>query len=125
MERTERIRVLFVDDSHDVRDGLKSILQANADIEVVGEAVDGSEGITEVERLRPRVVLMDAEMQGVGGIEATRRIKEGDQDVQVILLTVHSCYLEDALAAGADTYLLKDCGRRVLLKAIRELARRE
>ena len=125
MEETQRIRVLIADDSPDIRNGLKSILQASSDVEVIGEAAEGSEAIAEVERLQPRVVLMDAHMRGVGGIEATRRIKELAPQVRVILLTVHSGYLEDALAAGADTYLLKDCGRRELLLAIRGLARQE
>ena len=125
MATTERIRVLIVDDSPDIRDGLRSILQASSDIEVMGEAADGSEAIAEVERLRPQVVLMDVRMEGVGGIEATRRIKERSPHVKVIILTVHSGYLEEALAAGADAYLLKDCGRHELLQAIRGLVRQE
>ena len=125
MTETERIRVLIVDDSPDIRDGLISILQASSDIEVVGEAADGSEAMGEIDRLQPQVVLMDAQMEGVGGIEATRRIKERSPHIKVVLLTVHSVYLEDALAAGADTYLLKDCGRHELLQAIRGLVRQE
>ena len=125
MAKTEPIRVLIVDGNPDIRDGLRSILQAISDIDVVGEATDGSQAISEVERLSPQVVLMDAQMEGVDGIEATRRIKDLSPHVKIILLAAHSGYLEDALAAGVDTYLFKDCGRHELQQAIRGLVRRE
>lgn len=120
----QKIRVLIVDDSSAVRNGLQSILRAHPDIEVVGKAADGREAIAEVEQLQPGVVLMDAQMPEMDGTEATRRIKEHFPHIRVLFLTVHPEYAEAALAAGADACLLKDSGRQELLQAIRELGRR-
>ena len=115
------IKVLIVDDSSVVRDGLKGILRAHPDIQVVGEAANGLEAIDKAEQLQPDIVLMDAQMPVMDGVEATHQIKERLPAVKVLFLTVHTGYIEDALAAGADAYLLKDSGRRELLQAIREL----
>ena len=120
----EKISVLLVDDSAAVRDGLQSILRAYDDIDVVGEAGDGLEAISKAEQLRPGVILMDAQMPGMDGVEATRQIKERLPAVRVLFLTVHSGYIDEALAAGADAYLQKDTGRQELLQVIRELGRR-
>ena len=120
----DKITVLIVDDSAAVRDGLRSILRANPDIEVLGEAADGLAAIARVEGLQPDIILMDAQMPQMDGIEATRRIKVRWPNIKILFLTVHTEYVEAALAAGADTYLLKDSGRRELLQAIRELGRR-
>jgi len=116
-----KIRVLIVDDSAVVRDGLQSVLRAHPEIEVVGEAEDGLEAISKAEQLQPGVILMDAQMPEMDGVEATRRIKERLPSVKILFLTVHAGYVEDALVAGADGYLLKDSGRRELLQAIRKL----
>jgi len=121
----ERIAVLIVDDNATVRDGLQSILQANDDITVVGEAVNGAEAIAQAERLRPEVILMDAQMPGIDGIEATRRIKQRVPDAKILFLTVHSGYIEEAMAAGADANLMKDTDRETLLATIRELGSRK
>ena len=117
----QKIRVLIVDDSAAVRDGLSSILSAHADIEVVGEAVDGLDAVAKAQELQPDVILMDAQMPGVDGIEVTRRIKARFPETKVLFLAVHTSYIEEALAAGADSYLMKDCRRGELLKTIREL----
>ena len=117
----EKIKVLIVDDSSAVRNGLQSILRANPDIHVVEEASDGLEAIGKAEQLEPGVILMDAQMPELDGIEATRRIKERFPHIKVLVLTVHDAYIDMALAAGADSYLLKDSGRQKLLQAIREL----
>lgn len=118
----EKIRVLIVDDNEVVREGLKSIFEPQADIEVVGQAVDGLDAVAKAEKLEPDVILMDAQMPGIDGTEATRRIKQILPDVKVLFLTVYGEYVGSALAAGASWYLTKDCRRQDLLEAIRVLA---
>lgn len=119
----EKIKVMIVDDNEVVREGLKSILDPQADIEVVGEAVDGLDAVAKAEKLLPDVILMDAHMPGMDGTEATRRIKKVMPDVKVLFLTVYGDYVGSALEAGASWYLTKDCRRQDLLEAIRVLAR--
>ncbi|MBC8275975.1 MAG: response regulator transcription factor [Chloroflexi bacterium] len=118
----EKIKVLLVDDNEVVREGLKSILEPQADMEVVGEAVDGLDAVVKAEKLCPEVILMDAQMPGIDGTEATRRIKQSLPDVKVLFLTVYGEYVGGALAAGASWYLTKDCRRQDLLEGIRVLA---
>jgi DNA-binding NarL/FixJ family response regulator len=118
----EKIKVLLVDDNEVVREGLKSILEPQADIEVIGQAVDGLDAVTKAEKLQPDVIVMDAQMPGIDGPEATRRIKKSLPDVKVLFLTVYGDYVGDALGAGASWYLTKDCRRQDLLEAIRVLA---
>ncbi|MCL5961393.1 MAG: response regulator transcription factor [Chloroflexi bacterium] len=119
----DRIRVLLVDDSSAVKNGLQSILQVHSDIEVVGKAADGLEAIASSQQLRPDVILMDVQMPVMDGLEATRRIKDLLPETKILLLIVHPEYVEDALAAGADGFMMKDCGRQELLGEIRELGR--
>ena len=119
----DKIRVLLVDDNEVVREGLKSILDPHTDIEVVGQAVDGLDAVAKAEKLKPGVILMDAQMPGMDGTEATRRIKQILPDVKVVFLTVYGDYVGRALDAGASWYLTKDCRRQDLLDAIRVLAR--
>lgn len=118
----DKIKVLMVDDNEVVREGLKSILEPQVDIEVVGEAVDGLDAVAKAETLYPDVILMDAQMPGIDGTEATRRIKQSLPDVKVLFLTVYGEYVGGALAAGASWYLTKDCRRQDLLEGIRVLA---
>jgi DNA-binding NarL/FixJ family response regulator len=120
----QKIRILIVDDSSVVREGLCSIIKTQSDLDIVGQAIDGLDAIDQASELHPNIILMDAQMPGTGGVEATRRIKELFPEIKVLFLTVHTGYIEDALAAGVDSYLMKDCGRKELLKAIRELAAR-
>ena len=119
------IRIMIVDDSSAVRDGLTSILRSQPDIEVIGQAGDGLEAIDKFEELSPDVILMDVQMPEMDGIEATRQIKKRSSSVKILVLTVHTRYIDDALAAGADEFLLKDTGRKELCDAIKKLGERQ
>ena len=115
------IRVLIADDHAVVRQGLKTFLELQDDIEVVEDVADGEAAVAAVEREAPDVVLMDLVMPGVDGVEAIRRIKEGRPQARVLVL---SSFLDDerlfpAVRAGAAGYLLKDVEPRELVKAIR------
>ena len=103
-------RVLVVDDEPGTRDLVRAMLEQDG-IHVVGEAENGTEAVAATRELDPDVVLMDYRMPGVSGIEATRRIKESDPCVQVIVLTIHddAALLESAEDAGAYCYLVKGC----------------
>ena len=123
----EPITVLIVDDHPVVRQGLRTFLELQEDLEIVGEAGDGEAAIAEVERLLPDVVLMDLRMPGVDGIEATRRIRSISPSTRVIALT---SFTDDetvfpAVKAGAAGYLLKDIRPQDLAEAIRTVHRGE
>jgi len=118
--------VLIVDDQALVRAGFRMILEAEEDMEVVGEAADGQEAVTEARRLRPDVVLMDVRMPDVDGIEATRRLLAEDRSaVKVVMLTTFDMdeYVYDALRAGASGFLLKDVPPEQLVDGIRAVAK--
>ncbi len=120
--------VLIVDDQALVRAGFRMILEAEEDMEVVGEAADGREAVTEARRLRPDVVLMDVRMPDVDGIEATRRLLAEDRSaVKVVMLTTFDMdeYVYDALRAGASGFLLKDVPPEQLVDGIRAVAKGE
>jgi DNA-binding NarL/FixJ family response regulator len=117
--------VLIVDDQALVRAGFRMILEAEEDMEVVGEAADGREAVAEARRLRPDVVLMDVRMPDVDGIEATRRLLSDDAtDAKVVMLTTFDMdeYVYDALRAGASGFLLKDVPPEQLVEGIRAVA---
>ncbi len=118
------IRVLIVDDQALVRAGFRMILEAQPDIEVVGEAGDGSAAIDGVRTLRPDVVLMDIRMPGVDGIEATRRLTDAGSNARVVILTTYDLdeYVFDALAAGASGFLLKHVPPEELVQGVRVVA---
>lgn len=111
-------RVLIADDRPHARRGLRAVLALRPEIVIVGEATDGEEAVRLAEALRPDVVLMDAKMPRLDGVEATQFIKERWSEIRVVLLTVHAGYRVDALAAGADAFLIKGCSREELLGAI-------
>jgi len=119
------IRILLADDHPVVRDGLAAMLGTQPDFEVVGEAGTGAAAVSEAERLRPDVVLMDLEMPVLDGIEATRRIRAESPGVAVVLLTSFSDRerILRALDAGAAGYLLKDADPAELARAVRAAAR--
>ena len=118
------VRVVIVDDERLVRSGLRLILRAAADIEIVGEAADGIEALDVVDRDRPDVVLLDIRMPRLDGLEAARRILARDPAPRVIVLTTFDLdeYVYEALRAGASGFLLKDAPEERLIAAIRVAA---
>jgi DNA-binding NarL/FixJ family response regulator len=123
----ETIQVFIADDHTLFRDGLRALLTAVTDVAVVGEAATGDEAAGLVERLQPDIVLMDIQMPGLNGIEATRRITTASPHVGVIIVTM----FEDddsvfaAMRAGARGYILKGAGQEEVLRTIRAVARGE
>jgi len=117
------IRILVVDDHAILRDGIRSLLESQDDIVVVGEASDGEEAFNLARNLLPDIVLMDITMPKTNGLEATRLIKESFPQVNVLILTQHDNreYIAPALEAGASGYVLKRSGRREMLNAIRQV----
>jgi len=118
-----RIRVLVADDHVVIREGIRLLLEAQPDIEVVGEASDGWEAWKKALKLRPDVVLMDITMPGVGGLEATRQLRATMPDIRVLVLTMHEGedFFFGMLQAGASGYVLKGASSHELLNAIRSV----
>jgi DNA-binding NarL/FixJ family response regulator len=114
----QRVRVLVADDHPHSRRGLRVLLATSPEVEVVGEAANGQQTLCLVEECQPDVVLMDVRMPMLDGLEAARIIKSRWPEVRVVLLTMHAAYQADALAAGADGFLLKGCPTENLLAAI-------
>jgi two-component system response regulator NreC len=114
------IRLLLVDDHAILRAGLRMLFAAEEDLEIVGEAESGSEALEAVQRLHPDVVIMDVAMPGMGGIEATRRIKEISPTTSVLALTMHEDeqYFFEMLSAGASGYIPKRAAPDDLIAAI-------
>ncbi|CAN5796479.1 response regulator transcription factor [soil metagenome] len=122
--RVELTRILIADDHPHFRDGLRALLLSAPDVEVVGEARDGEETVTLAGRLQPDVILMDLNMPGMGGIEATRRILHTSPHISVLVV---SMYEDDdsvfaALKAGARGYLLKGALKAEILRSIRAVS---
>jgi len=114
----QHIRVLIADDRLSSRNGLRALLATQLEIEIVGEAADGREAVHLVEQCQPDVVLMDLRMPVIDGLEATRMIKGRWPQVKVIVLTMYPSHQPEALAAGADAFLVKGCSAEDLLEAI-------
>jgi two-component system response regulator NreC len=120
-----KIRVFICDDHALFRDGLKAILREEPDIDMIGDAKDGREGVEQILKLKPDVVLMDVEMPDLNGFEATRRITQADRRIKVLILTM---YQEEevvarCLDAGASGYVLKDASASQLVHAIETVHR--
>lgn len=122
---TEPIRVLLVDDQDLIRVGFRLVLEAEADMSVVGEAGDGEEAIRRARELRPDVVLMDIRMPGLDGIAATEAIVAAMPDTRVLVLTTFDLdeYAFGAIRAGASGFLLKDAQRHEMTSAVRAVHR--
>ena len=123
----DKIRILLVDDHAILRAGLRALLRAEADIEVVDEASDGKEAVAKTEELSPDIVLMDISMPVMNGLEATRRIHQSCPGVKVLVLTIHDNeeYLFQVLEAGGSGYLVKKSAATELISAIRAVHRGE
>ncbi len=119
----EKITVLIAEDHTLIREGLRSLLSAHQDLEVIGEAGDGREAIEKAEKLSPSLVLMDLSMPRLSGVEAIRVIKKKWPQIKVIALTVNDSdeYVQAAFQAGAEGYLLKDSNRGELIQSIRNV----
>ena len=115
------MRVLIADDRSRSRRGLRALLATQPGIQVVGEARDGREAVRLVEERRPDAVVMDAKMPAMDGLTATRLIKERWPEVRVIVLTMYGSHKADAIAAGADAFLVKGCLADELLEAIQRV----
>lgn len=122
---SDSIRVLLVDDQELIRVGFRLVLEAEAGIEVVGEAADGDAAIASARALRPDVVLMDVRMPGTDGIAATEAITREVPESRVLVLTTFDLdeYAFGAIAAGAGGFLLKDAQRHELISAVRAVHR--
>jgi DNA-binding NarL/FixJ family response regulator len=121
---TTTTRILLADDHAVLRQGMKHLIDAEPDMEVVGEASDGNEVVRLASELAPDIVVMDLSMPEVGGAEATRRLKALNSTCKVLVLTVHEdrSYLRELLEAGALGYMLKRAAADELIRAIRAIA---
>lgn len=119
MSEVARTRVLLVDDHVVLREGLRRILEAQPDVEVIGEAGSGEDALAQADGGEPDVVLMDVRMPGMDGIEATRRLLSAHPSVRVLVLSAYAEFANEALGAGAAGFVLKSGGSCRLLAALR------
>lgn len=127
MSAGARIRVLIADDQALFREGLRTLLSTRPEVDVVGEAANGLEALAMTAKLQPAVVLMDLQMPGMNGIQATIRLRERHPDIPVLVLTTFDddANLFGALRAGAAGYLLKDVSSETLVAALQAATRGE
>ncbi|MBL8209426.1 MAG: response regulator transcription factor [Bryobacterales bacterium] len=120
----KKIRILLADDHRMVRQGFRMILDAQEDMEVIGEAGNGRDAVEMARSLKPEVVVMDVTMPELNGIEATRRIREAEPLVRVLALSVHrdGVYVREIVRAGAEGYILKESADSELIAAVRAVA---
>jgi DNA-binding NarL/FixJ family response regulator len=119
-----RVRVLLIDDHAVLRDGLKLLLGMESDLEVVGEAGTGEEGVALAEQMRPEVVVTDVGLPDIDGVEVTKRLRDRVVTARVLVLTVHDEdeYIYSLMQAGASGYLLKNSAGQDLVDAVRAVA---
>lgn len=116
-------KVLITDDRLASRKGLRALMLTQPDIQVIGEAENGQQAIQFIEENKPDVVIIDAKMPIMNGLEATRIIKKKWKRIRVIILTMHDDIREEAIAAGADAFLVKGCSPDVLFQEIKNIRR--
>ena len=118
-----KIRIVLTDDHTLFRQGIRTLLSAESDLEIVGEAANGTEAVERVTELRPDLVLMDIGMPGLSSFEATRQIKKIRPDTKILFLTMYDDedYLVQCMEVGASGYVLKDSPAQQLLAAIRDV----
>jgi DNA-binding NarL/FixJ family response regulator len=117
-------KVLITDDRITSRKGLRALMLTQPDIQIIGEANNGEKAIQFIKKNKPDVVLMDAFMPKMNGLEATRIIKKKWRNVRVVILTLHDDIREEALAAGADAFLVKGCSPDDLIREIKNERRK-
>jgi two-component system response regulator NreC len=118
---TEKLRILLAEDHQTVREGIKLLVNAQSDMEVVGEVSDGELAIQEALRLKPDLVVMDISMPNMNGLKATKRLRSVYPDIKILTLTRHTDdgYLQQLIGAGANGYVLKQSAPTDLINAIR------
>jgi len=119
-----RTTIVLADDHHIVRQGLRTLLEAEGELAVIGEEADGLKVVELVERLRPDVLLLDVQMPGLNGLEITRQIVQRALKTRVIILSMHAneTYVREALRYGAHGYVLKDASPSEMVEAVREVS---
>lgn len=125
MKTEDKLRVMISEDHAVVRSGLRAVINAQDDMEVVAEAEDGVTALKKAKEVQPDVILMDITMPGIGGLEATRQIKNALPAVKIVILTIHASeeFLFHALKVGADGYLTKSVHEMEVVSAIRAVSR--
>lgn len=120
----DKLRIMLAEDHQTVREGIKLLVNAQPDMEVVGEASDGGAALREVQKLLPDIIVMDISMPELNGLKATKRLKQVCPDVKVLTLTRHTdnAYLQQLIEAGASGYVLKQSAPTELIRAIRSIA---
>jgi len=118
-------KVLITDDRITSRKGLRALMLTQPDIQIIGEANNGANAIQFIEKNKPDVVLMDAFMPKMNGLEATRIIKKRWRNIRVVILTLHDDIREEAIAAGADAFLVKGCSPDDLILEIKNERRQK
>jgi two-component system, NarL family, response regulator NreC len=121
---SEKLRVLIAEDHQTVREGVKLLVNAEPDMEVIAETGDGEEAVREAERLAPDIIVMDISMPRMNGLKATKRLRSLGLSMKILMLTRHTDdgYLQQLLGAGANGYVLKQSAPTELINAIRVVA---
>jgi two-component system response regulator NreC len=120
----DKLRIMLAEDHLTVREGIKLLVNAQPDMEVIGEVGDGSAALKEVQKLHPDIIVMDISMPELNGLKATKKLKQVCPDVKVLTLTRHTddAYLQQLIEAGASGYVLKQSAPSELIRAIRSIA---